>query len=198
MKTNPTKNNKLRLPGQFFRLLVLACLPLVPTFGQVVKLDMPQIFPVSPEAAVLDKFHSYPVDHCTGVPDIRIPLYEIVAGDITIPVTLSYHASGLKPHDGSGLAGTNWSLSLEPTVSREIRGTDDTGNYGWLREGSYHRGTPPGASRMDRINFMDEVVRGIRDSQPDRFTYSLPHAGGSGYMLYQGSPMVTCPAPTMW
>uniref|UniRef100_UPI0022E6DFA9 hypothetical protein n=1 Tax=Bacteroides bouchesdurhonensis TaxID=1841855 RepID=UPI0022E6DFA9 len=103
MKTNPTKNNKLRLPGQFFRLLVLACLPLVPTFGQVVKLDMPQIFPVSPEAAVLDKFHSYPVDHCTGVPDIRIPLYEIVAGDITLPVTLSYHASGLKPHDGSGL-----------------------------------------------------------------------------------------------
>ena len=50
---------------------------------------------VSPEAAVLDKFHSYPVDHCTGVPDIRIPLYEIVAGDITLPVTLSYHASGL-------------------------------------------------------------------------------------------------------
>ena len=193
MKTNPTKNNKLRLPGQFFRLLILACLPLIPTFGQVVKLDMPQIFPVSPEAAVLDKFHSYPVDYCTGVPQISIPLYEIVAGDITLPVTLSYHASGLKPHDGSGLAGTNWSLSLEPTVSREIRGTDDTGNYGWLREGSYHRGTPPGASRMDRINFMDEVVRGIRDSQPDRFTYSLPHAGGSGYMLYQGSPMVTCP-----
>ena len=125
-------------------------------------------------------FHSFPVDHCTGVPDIRIPLYEIVAGDITLPVTLSYHASGLKPHEGSGLAGTNWSLSLEPTVSREIRGTDDIGNYGWLCEGSYHRGTPPGASRMEQINFMDEVVRGIRDSQPDRFTYSLPHAGGSG------------------
>ena len=50
MKTNPTKNNKLRLPGQFFRLLILACLPLIPTFGQVVKLDMPQI--------VISKFKS--------------------------------------------------------------------------------------------------------------------------------------------
>ena len=53
-----------------------------------------RIVPISPEASSMERNQSYPVDYCTGVPSITIPLYEIVAGEVTIPITLSYHASG--------------------------------------------------------------------------------------------------------
>ena len=62
-----------------------------------ISLDVPRIVPISPEASSMERKQSYPVDYCTGVPSITIPLYEIVAGEVTIPITLSYHASGLKP-----------------------------------------------------------------------------------------------------
>ncbi|MDD3036931.1 hypothetical protein [Bacteroides sp.] len=185
-----------RMAGRLLGALLLCMTSSLSVGSQeitTVKLEKPQLFPVSPQAAIMDRFQSYPMNYCTGVPEISIPLYEIVAGDVTIPVTLSYHASGLKPQEGSGLVGTNWSLSLEPSVSREVRGADDGGMYGWLYEGSYHRGIPGGATRMEQIQFMEDVVNGVRDSQPDKFTYRLPHGGGSGYMLYPSSPMVTCP-----
>ena len=84
-----------------------------------------RIVPISPEASSMERNQSYPVDYCTGVPSITIPLYEIVAGEVTIPITLSYHASGLKPKERSGFAGTGWTLNLEPSIMREIKDTAD-------------------------------------------------------------------------
>lgn len=89
----------------------------VPMRGQSsseIELEFPKITPVSPAVTAMEKYQSYPVSHCTGIPDITIPLYEIVAGEVTIPVTLSYHSSGLKPKEQSGVAGTGWTLNLEP------------------------------------------------------------------------------------
>ena len=59
-------------------------------------IKQPQIVPVSPEAEAVRKYVSYPVDYCTGLVDITIPLYTIKVGDIELPITLSYHSSGLK------------------------------------------------------------------------------------------------------
>lgn len=90
----------------------------------------------------MEKYRSYPVDYCTGVPNIIIPLYEIVAGDITIPVSLSYHASGLKPKERSGLAGTGWTLNLEPSIMREVKGLADSDTYGWFNTRKAQRTLP--------------------------------------------------------
>ena len=90
----------------------------------------------------MEKYRSYPVDYCTGVPNITIPLYEIVAGDITIPVSLSYHASGLKPKERSGLAGTGWTLNLEPSIMREVKGLADSDTYGWFNTRKAQRTLP--------------------------------------------------------
>ena len=110
--------NKMRLGqlpfiGVMFGLLFFSAF----VHGQstnTISLDVPQVVPVSPTVAAMEKYQSYPVSHCTGIPDITVPLYEIVAGEVTIPVTLSYHSSGLKPKERSGVAGTGWTLNLEP------------------------------------------------------------------------------------
>ncbi len=71
---------------------------------------LPKIFENSPNSASFVKFGNYKVNTFTGIPDISIPLYEIKAGDITVPITLRYHASGLRVTESAGWAGLGWSL----------------------------------------------------------------------------------------
>ena len=54
----------------------------------------------------------------------------MVDGDIRIPITLNYHASGLKPNmRSSHWLGDGWSLSTGPSLSRTINGVADEKNY---------------------------------------------------------------------
>lgn len=182
-------------PATFFfgkALLVsfCMCLPLVAVRGQQqISLDVPRIVPVSPEATMMEKFQSYPIDYCTGVPNITIPLYEIVSGDITIPITLSYHASGLKPKERSGLAGTGWTLNLEPSIMREIKGVPDDDRYGWFN----NRYTRVPTDKIEQVDFYNKKVDNVYDTQPDKFVYKLPNGGGSGYFMESFSAMRCIP-----
>lgn len=184
---------------EFRRLPLLAllfCLPLfsTPVRGQTneISLDVPRIVPVSPAVTEMGKYQSYPVSHCTGIPDITIPLYEIVAGEVTIPVTLSYHASGLKPKERSGIAGTGWTLNLEPSVSRQINGVpDEAYSSGW-----FYRGKPSNVRPNDRDELKDYYSSKLSnhlDTRPDKFTYKLANSGGSGYFQTNLAPMWTVP-----
>ena len=59
-------------------------------------LQIPRQIPPSPTAASLGIYGAVPVGHYTGIPQIEIPLYEIKCGSLTIPISLSYHASGIR------------------------------------------------------------------------------------------------------
>lgn len=86
---------------------------------------LPEIFPQSPTAAELGKFGSYPVNLSTGLPQISIPLYTVQSGDITIPITLKYHASGIKVSQTSSWVGLGWSLDTGGLINLEVRDTPD-------------------------------------------------------------------------
>lgn len=144
-----------------------------------IALDVPRVVPISPTAAAMEKYQSYPVDHSTGIPNISIPLYEIVAGEVTIPVSLSYHASGLKPKEASTYAGTGWTLNLEPSVTRQICGLADDAYYGWFNDPN--RGYNPSGTGDPMIDYYNQLVDNIRDTQPDKFSYKLANGSGSGY-----------------
>ncbi|KAA8476145.1 YD repeat-containing protein [Arcticibacter tournemirensis] len=161
--------------------VVLMITSIVNTYAQTtIPLDVPRVVPISPTATAMEKYLSYPVDHCTGIPNITIPLYEIVAGEVTIPVSLSYHASGLKPKDGSTLAGTGWTLNLEPSVTRQICGVDDDSYYGWFNDP--HK-QDYSTDDQGIIGYYNQLVDNIRDTQPDKISYKLPNGGGSGYFI---------------
>ena len=71
--------NKMRLGqlpfiGVMFGLLFFSAF----VHGQstnTISLDVPQVVPVSPTVAAMEKYQCYPVSHCTGIPDITVPLY---------------------------------------------------------------------------------------------------------------------------
>jgi hypothetical protein len=77
---------------------------------------LPTIIPASSEATNIAKYINYPVEYCNGLVKIEIPLFELRAGDIILPVSLSYHASGLKVNENSGIIGSGWTLNAEPLL----------------------------------------------------------------------------------
>lgn len=75
--------------------------------------------PRSPEASAFSRYGDIPVDLSTGVPKIEIPLYSIHLGDVEIPITLSYHASGIKMNDLPSEVGLGWVLNIGGNITAQ-------------------------------------------------------------------------------
>ncbi len=86
---------------------------------------MDGVLPLPPQAAALARYAEYPVSHTTGIPDISIPVYAIDLGGFTLPVSLSYHASGARPDEVPTCVGLGWALNAGGMRSRTILGAPD-------------------------------------------------------------------------
>ncbi|NNV55074.1 hypothetical protein [Limnovirga soli] len=84
-----------------------------------------KVAPPSPNVQALQKYGEIPVSAYTGIPSISVPIYTIKFRDITVPVSLSYHASGIKVGEEASRVGLGWSLNAGGVVSRTIMGGDD-------------------------------------------------------------------------
>jgi YD repeat-containing protein len=84
---------------------------------------------LTPEAASFAKYVEFPVTLYNGVPNISIPIYTIQSGDISVPITLSYHAGGIKVSEESSIVGLGWNLNDGGgMISRQVNGRDDWDN----------------------------------------------------------------------
>ncbi len=98
-----------------------------------------KIIPVSPNAASLGLYGSIPVGHYTGVSKISIPLYEIDLDGKKFPISISYHASGIKVGQEASWVGLGWALNIGGSITREMKGWDD-----------FYSGTHPRGYYFDR------------------------------------------------
>ena len=87
--------------------------------------QLPKITPPSPTVAALMKYVETPVGTYTGIPSVNIPLYEIKVRDITVPITLSYHAGGNRVDEEASWVGLGWSLNAGGAIGCTIRGKED-------------------------------------------------------------------------
>jgi YD repeat-containing protein len=63
-----------------------------------------------------------PVGTYSGVPDISIPLYEVKDKSISIPLTLSYHASGITVDQEASWVGLGWDFFSGGYISQSVVG----------------------------------------------------------------------------
>ncbi len=84
------------------------------------------IYP-SPTAASLGKYSDIPVSYHTGVPSISIPLYTLTEGDLQLPISVSYHAGGIRVDETASAIGLGWSLNAGGMISRTVNGGPDEG-----------------------------------------------------------------------
>ncbi|WP_439490783.1 RHS repeat domain-containing protein [Algoriphagus sp.] len=146
---------------------------------------IPNIIPPSPNAASLGKFGDIPVSLHTGIPSISIPIFEISASGNTLPISLDYHASGLKVEELGSSVGIGWALNSGGVISRTIMGLDDYLPGGYLYNGAgqevsdYINGQ---MTEAEEINYRLSVINGLVDTQPDVYTFNF--SGFSGKFVF--------------
>ena len=106
-------------------ILLLACTT-ISLFGQD-PISEDAYVPSAPEAAALSKYVDIPVNMYTGTPNINIPLHNVVSRDVSLPISISYHASGNRVTEESSWVGLGWSLNAGGMITREIKDKDDFG-----------------------------------------------------------------------
>ncbi len=79
----------------------------------------------SPTAESFAKYGYTPVSPYTGVPDISIPIWDLKKGDIEMPVSLSYHAGGIKVEEIASWVGLGWNLNVGGVITRQIKQLPD-------------------------------------------------------------------------
>jgi hypothetical protein len=149
---------------------------------------MPKPVPASPNVAALGKYGDYEVSHQTGIPSIDIPLYEIQSGDLKLPISLSYHASGIKPTDVASWVGTGWSLSTGGQVSRSISGRPD-------EEGFLTSPLNTSATVCNNYYYLVNAATGLSDTEPDGFSYSTDTQSGKFILRAGNTPLMFPYAP---
>lgn len=115
------KSSKKSKFNQFFVLVVVLGIQ----FKLNAQEPYPNVIHPDPVSAEFQKYLGYPVSHSTGIPQINIPLYTMNASGVSIPFSLSYHASGIKVEQEMGHIGLGWSLFPGFKITRSIRGKPD-------------------------------------------------------------------------
>jgi hypothetical protein len=129
--------------------------------AQVQPFTSPTYTPITPSASELAKAISFPVNHGTGLVDIKIPLYDVVYGDITVPIYLTYHSSGIKPRQHHSVVGAGWALVAEPQISRSVEGLKDEKYYAKVA-------SPNNLNNASQFEWLNADTY---DFRPDRFFY---------------------------
>jgi hypothetical protein len=137
-----------------------------------------KIFPPSPTVASLMKFVEVPVNLYSGLPDISIPIFEAKSRELSVPITLSYHASGIRVDDVCGWVGTNWALNAGGVISRNIYGkADETQGIGYIQV--YNKILknidPANPLTFDQTR---RIGQGYWDAEPDQFSFNCGTISG--------------------
>lgn len=164
------------------------------SYSQNTPLQLTSPITVSPQAAAFAKYGEIPVSLNSGIPNISIPIYKINAGDISFPIELSYHASGIKVEDIATNVGLGWSLSFSGNVTRQVRGMPDESSYGYNNSGGLvEEFLNNQLSNTDRETFLTNYRLGYIDSQKDLYYYSLPGSQSGKFFLDSNDNYVSMP-----
>ena len=114
----------------FYRALCLVLMALCSVFasGQSTNTfnpSLPQLPYLSPEAASLGKYGEIPVSEYTGVPEISVPLHTVRIGELELPLSLTYHASGIKVAQEATWVGLGWDLQAGGCINQIVSGRLD-------------------------------------------------------------------------
>src|SRR6185312_15112519 len=71
----------------------------------------------TPEVTAFNRNIETPVSLYTGVPNISIPLYTINIKDAAVPITLDYHAGGIRVDQEATWVGLGWELNYGGQIS---------------------------------------------------------------------------------
>ncbi len=152
------------------------------------------IIPPSPTASALGKYGEVPVSTFTGTANISIPLYELPGRGLSVPVSVSYHSSGVKVEETASWVGMGWSLNAGGVITRSVKSRPDedtrgifwvnsTGGLPYLNEiGPKSISIPMTDPDYQRI---EDMVDNDIDTEPDSYYFNF--LGRSGKLTFDNT-----------
>ncbi len=148
-----------------------------------------KVFPPSPEAANLGRYGDNPVSLNNGLVNISIPIYELKGKKLSFPISLSYHAGGVKAYDIASAVGLGWTLNATGAIGRTVLGSPDESGIGVLNK---LIPTPSGPGEHFSCfigNLANTTIP--YDGQADLFNYNL--GGSSGKFVFKNIKAIGTP-----
>lgn len=128
--------------------------------------------PKSPTVANLGIFGDIPVSLSTGIPNISVPIVSLQEGGLNIPVSIDYHASGIRVSDNSGLVGVKWTINAGGVVSV---------NHSNQKNNRVVDISSPYVSTIS-ATFINEAVENSYYTQPEGYSYNYSGESGKFYI----------------
>lgn len=187
-------------------VIVLLCLMAVEGYGQnQPPLDIPKIVPATPNATKITDFYARQPNMYTGTASVSIPLYSINFDGWSLPLSISYNATGIRASEEASEIGLGWALNATGVISRSINGGDDFfdgGNQGLGKGyvvgpqvttdwGFVDGRDPEGYNSTDEIpesfwsSYYYKLASKRPDTQPDVFNYNFFGYSGSFVLTQQ-------------
>ena len=133
----------------------------------------------TPNVYALAKYGDVPVDYSSGTPNIGIPLMSISDKDISVDVSLSYHATGIKVDQEATWVGLGWVLNAGGIITRKIRGRPDaydvSGKFNYRPDIPDYDYTKPITQYFNEVSLNLSGIANISsyDGEPDIFYYNF-------------------------
>lgn len=144
--------------------------------------------PMTPQSSELGLYGQIPVSFSTGVPNISIPLHTVNLDGVKVPISISYHASGIRVDDISTCVGLKWTLQAGGIINREINGSADEMN-GWIGVSDDYLEDCSNSRYWEwwcRREQVEHISNNGIDLTPDDFTYNFLGNSGSFYFNNKG------------
>lgn len=148
--------------------------------------------PKSPESTSFEKYGKTPVGEYTGTASVNVPFYTLQAKDVSVPINLSYHASGIKVSQEATWVGLGWDLVPGGRITLQIRG-------GYDKYTDQYYLSPYGNTAQKMMKYMASQVASypkygsIAWGCAAIYSPSNPAPWGSGDpTTYVGNPAVFC------
>jgi hypothetical protein len=184
-------------------LSLLLCCALLLFFVKTMAQEagLPAVVKPSPQSMAFTKYGDYPMTGVNGLTDITIPIHTIAGRKLSLPITMSFHASGMMAGEVEGALGMRWTLNCGGLVTRTMKGTPDEWNYldsfdvnAYIEDDQqinfdllYNSCTDGKIHRLINTNIEGTQPVKWYDSEYDIFDYSLPN-GKSGHFILKGAP----------
>ena len=174
--------------------------------GQTTINQYTSFIPPSPTAASLGKYGDIPVNLANGTPNINIPLYTLKSRELSMDISLSYHAGGIKLDELPSWVGMGWSLNAGGVITRKQNDApDEVLLNGWLS--TSYRNALHDCMNNSNVNcpfpncvssFYHNNIAGtcsptwvdISDNEPDEFFYNFE--GYSGKFIFGEDGLPIC------
>lgn len=153
--------------------------------------ELPDFTPPSPTPFELTKYGNIPINESSGKINASIPIYEFDAGNLKVPIELSYSGAGVKVDQLSSWTGINWNLNAGGVITRIVKDLPDEISVGTTNRVLLN---------ADDLNSMDLTLDSddtyylnqlaslaYFDTKVDEFNFSFLNYSGSFYLdeLYQ-------------